>query len=155
MTSWPFLECHLQDKLCTFTTAETLGIAKSSVCYNNGLEWALQPVGSSSLQRLSCSALLTDLTAWICPRKPERGVGSESARRFPGNSLTPLGLKQQCCWVNSSQTACMSQFMSFLPEHSHWRSRELMKRHSAGLGVGFPPVEKTTSLSTKMKRHQV
>ncbi len=89
-----------------------------------------------SLQRLCCSALLTDLTAWICPRKPERGAGSESARRFPGNSLTPPGLTQQCCWVSSfnssSQTVCMTQFMSFPPQHSLWQRTEPMKRHTAG-----------------------
>jgi len=58
-----------------------------------------------NVHNASCSAVLTDLKAWTCPRKRERGVRSESVRRFPGNSLAPVGLKQQCSWVNSFSNA--------------------------------------------------
>lgn len=63
-----------------------------------------------------------------------------------------MGLKQQCRWVNSFSntppTACMTQFMSFLPQHSHWQSRELMKRSTAGAEGRIPTCAARTNTTS-------
>lgn len=64
-----------------------------------------------------------------------------------------MGLKQQCRWVNSFSntppTACMTQFVSFLPQHSHCKSRELMKRSTAGAEGRIPTCAARTNTTSR------